>query len=143
MSRSKSFKPSLRVALLFGVASAAMIMGSSTASAQQNSPTAPAQTQVATTGGQVETVVVTGTLIHRNDYNTPSPVQVIDADQIKALGYTSTADLLQSLPDNNSGAVATAFTGALAFGGSGVSLRGLLEDSTLVLIDAIAPRNIR
>jgi iron complex outermembrane receptor protein len=122
MSQSLLFRPNLRGALLFGVA--ATVIGSSSASAQQTS-----------SGQQVETVVVTGTMIHRHDYDTPSPVQVIDASQIKALGYTSTADLLQSIPDNNSGAVTSSFTGALAFGASGISLRGLLEDSTLILID--------
>ncbi|HEY6579273.1 MAG TPA: TonB-dependent receptor plug domain-containing protein, partial [Rhizomicrobium sp.] len=133
MSQSKFSRRGLRAALLFGVASAAIIAGSPTVSAQQSPP--PASAQQASNAGQVETVVVTGTLIHRNDYDTPSPVQVIDADQIKALGYTSTADLLQNIPDNNSGAVNSSFTGALAFGASGVSLRGLLEDSTLILID--------
>jgi iron complex outermembrane receptor protein len=124
MFQVKLFKANLRATLLIGAGTAALIAGSPTASAQEVSSNQP-----------VETVVVTGTLIHRSDYDTPSPIQVIDASQIKALGYTSTADLLQSIPDNNSGAVATAFTGALAFGGSGVSLRGLLEDSTLILID--------
>ena len=124
MLRAKRSRFSLHAALLFGIASAAVTAGPQNVSAQATA-----------SAGPVETVVVTGTLIHRNDYDTPSPIQVIDADQIKALGYTSTADLLQNLPDNSSGAVSTSFTGALAFGGSGISLRGLLEDSTLILID--------
>lgn len=124
MSQAKFFNTGLRAALLLGVASASTIAVSPTVSAQEVAANQP-----------IETVVVTGTLVHRNDYDTPSPVQVIDASQIKALGFTSTADLLQSIPDNNSGAVTTSFTGALAFGASGVSLRGLLEDSTLILID--------
>jgi iron complex outermembrane recepter protein len=111
MSQAKRLKSSRHAALLIGVASSILILESPPASAQQ------------TSSAPIETVVVTGTLIHRNDYNTPSPVQVIDPSQIRAQGVTSMADLLQSVPDNNSGAVTTSFTGALAFGGSGISLR--------------------
>ena len=95
----------------------------------------PATAQQSASGQTVETVVVTGTMIPRQNYDTPSPIQVIGAAQIQSSGLTSMADVLQAIPDNNSGAVTTSFTGALAFGGSGISLRGLLEDSTLVLID--------
>lgn len=124
MSQPFCSKLGLRTALLFGVASAAAIAASPPVWAQQSSSSQP-----------IETVVVTGTMFQRQNYDTPSPVQVINIDQIKASGLTSMADLLQNIPDNNSGAVTSSFTGALAFGGSGVSLRGLLEDSTLVLID--------
>lgn len=123
MSKSFYSGRSLRSALLFGAATVATIAASAPVSAQNAS------------GQSIETVVVTGTMIPRQNYDTPSPIQVIGAAQIQSSGLTSMADVLQAIPDNNSGAVTTSFTGALAFGGSGVSLRGLLEDSTLVLID--------
>jgi iron complex outermembrane receptor protein len=107
MSKFISSNRSLRARLLFGAAMAATVAVSSPVWAQQ-------------TGQPMETVVVTGTMFQRQNYDTPSPIQVIGADQIQKSGLTSMADVLQNIPDNNSGAVTSSFTGALAFGGSGV-----------------------
>ena len=49
----------------------------------------PAAAQQAGNGTALETVVVTGTLIGRNDLQTPSPIQVISASDIQAQGLTS------------------------------------------------------
>jgi iron complex outermembrane recepter protein len=83
----------------------------------------------------VQRVVVTGSLISRTDKETPSPVQVLTADDLAKSGLTSIAEVLSNLSANGQGALGTGFAGAFANGGSGVSLRGLTVGLTLVLID--------
>src|SRR5258708_37747484 len=48
---------------------------------------------------------------------------------------TNTADVIHSLSSDNSGTLTQNFSGAMAGGASGVSLRGLTRDATLVLVD--------
>jgi iron complex outermembrane receptor protein len=80
-------------------------------------------------------VVVTGSLISRTDTETPTPVQVLTAQDIQRSGKTSVAELLNDLAANGAGTLGTGFSGAFANGAAGVSLRGLTVGSTLVLID--------
>ncbi|MEJ1965675.1 MAG: TonB-dependent receptor [Gammaproteobacteria bacterium] len=92
----------------------------------------------------VAEVVVTGTNI-KGVAPAGSPVIVIDREAIRRSGYSSTEQLLQSLPQNTrsgaEGATADAqlSTGAMAgvntTNGSGVNLRGLGSVATLVLIN--------
>jgi iron complex outermembrane receptor protein len=85
--------------------------------------------------GGVETVVVTGSLLNRSDVETPSPVTIVTSQQIQASGLTSTGDIVRSLSADNSGSIPTAFGIGFASGSSGVALRGLTVNSTLVLIN--------
>lgn len=87
---------------------------------------------------QVEQVVVTGTLLHKE---TPSPVTVITSEQIQNSSLTTVADVVRSVSADNSGTIPTAFTGGFAAGASGVALRGLTVNSTLVLIDGLRTAN--
>jgi iron complex outermembrane recepter protein len=84
---------------------------------------------------ELERVIVTGSNIRRTDTETPSPVQVITADDLKRSGYTSVADVLHSITANGQGTLSQSFSGAFAGGAGGVSLRGLSVGATLVLID--------
>ncbi len=84
---------------------------------------------------QVETVVVTGSLLKRTDTETASPVLVISRDQIQNSGNTSVADVVRSISADSSGTIPTAFGAGFAAGSSGVALRGLTVNSTLVLIN--------
>jgi iron complex outermembrane receptor protein len=86
-------------------------------------------------GQAIQRVVVTGSLISRTDKETPSPIQVLSADDLAKSGYTSVAEVLSNLASNGQGALGTGFAGAFANGGAGVSLRGLTVGLTLVLID--------
>ena len=81
------------------------------------------------------TVEVTGSALPRASKETPSPVIVIRAEDIKRSGLTTVADVVRSISADNSGTIPTAFTGGFAAGSSGVALRGLTVNSTLVLID--------
>jgi iron complex outermembrane receptor protein len=80
-------------------------------------------------------VVVTGSLISRTDTETPTPVQVLTAQDIQRSGKTSVAELLTDLASNGQGTLGTGFSGAFANGAAGVSLRGLTVGATLVLVD--------
>lgn len=84
---------------------------------------------------QLERVTVTGSNIRRTDSETPSPVQVITADDMKKSGYTSVQEVLHNITANGQGTLSQAFSGAFASGAAGLALRGLNVGSTLVLLD--------
>ena len=48
----------------------------------------------------LQEVVVTGTLIKRADFDTPSPLQVLSAEDLQNTGYTSISDVLRTLSAN-------------------------------------------
>jgi iron complex outermembrane receptor protein len=99
--------------------------------------TSPALAQQTTTdeAAPVQRVVVTGSYINRAGKETPSPVQVLTADDLKKSGYTSVSDVLRNITANGQGTLAQGFNRAFSGGASGVSLRGLTVGATLVLID--------
>jgi iron complex outermembrane receptor protein len=94
-----------------------------------------AGTTPGTTASETQRVIVTGSNIRRTDSETPAPVQVITAEEIKASGYTSIQDVLQNITANGQGTLSQGFSGAFASGAAGISLRGLNTSATLVLID--------
>jgi iron complex outermembrane recepter protein len=85
--------------------------------------------------GVEATVIVTGSLIKRTDFDTPSPVQVLTAADLVQSGYTSLSSVLRDLSANGQGSLSQSFRGAFAGGASGVALRGLTVGATLTLID--------
>ena len=100
-----------------------------------------AQETLAQNQQNLQRVEVTGSNIKRSDSETASPVQVITRDQIERTGKQTIAEVLQALPFNNNGSVPTTFANGFAAGGSGVSMRGLGANATLVLVNGrrIAP----
>ncbi|CAN5161075.1 TonB-dependent receptor [soil metagenome] len=113
------------------------------AHAQDAAPvaTAPAAAAQAPADNEVDAVVVTGSLLRRTDTATPSPVQIQTNQQLKAQGITTVADAIRSLPGDNSGSVPAAFGNGFAAGSTGVALRGLTVNSTLVMIDGLRNAN--
>ena len=106
----------------------------------QTTPQAPASTQnpPPPTGQNVQnlqTITVTGSAIPRIDLETPSPVTTITAAQIQRSGLTTLSDVVRAISADNSGSIPNAFANGFAAGSSGVALRGLTVNSTLVLID--------
>jgi iron complex outermembrane recepter protein len=83
----------------------------------------------------LETIVVTGSYLRRTDSETPSPVQLITAEEIEKSGKSTISDVIRGISADSSGSLTQNFSGALAGGASGVSLRGLTLDATLVLVD--------
>jgi iron complex outermembrane receptor protein len=84
-------------------------------------------------------IVVTGSVFRRKDLETPSPVTVITSTQLQERGITTAADAVMSLSAAGGGGLPSSFSanGAFAAGATGVSLRSLTTDSTLVLQDGM------
>lgn len=97
--------------------------------------TTVATTTTTTQTAHIGRIEVTGTAIKRADIETPAPVTEITATQIKQSGLTTIADVVRAITSDNSGTIPTAFTAGFAAGSSGIALRGLTVNSTLVLID--------
>lgn len=99
------------------------------------------ETAEAAAATQLEEIVVTGSLI-RGAAETASPVISLTAAEMDRAGHGSVADALQALPQNFGGsATPTTFLTASDAGGTnttlstGIDLRGLGADSTLVLLN--------
>ncbi|MBA2547989.1 MAG: TonB-dependent receptor [Burkholderiaceae bacterium] len=101
---------------------------STTAYAQQSSP--PSQTQQ-----QLERITITGSNIRRTDQETVAPVEIITREQIERSGRPTVADVLRSIPANTGGSFSESFSNSFAPGAAGISLRGLGQKSTLVLLN--------
>lgn len=106
----------------------------STAWAQSSGGGAPAQ-DASGSPSTLQTITVTGSAIPRIDTETASPVTTISAKEIARSGYTTISDVVRSISADNSGSIPNSFTSGFAAGSSGVALRGLTVNSTLVLID--------
>ena len=80
-------------------------------------------------------VNVTGTNIKRVDTETAAPIETITREDIQASGLQTIAAVVQSITANNNGTISNAFVNGFGAGASGVSLRGLGANNTLVLIN--------
>lgn len=90
---------------------------------------------------QIDDIIVTGSLL-RGPGESPSPVTVISRGDLDARGAGSIADVLTTLPQSYAGSATpgTLLTlndtqGSNSSLSTGVNLRGLGEDSTLVLVN--------
>ena len=84
---------------------------------------------------ELEAFAVTGTRISRLDIETSSPVVSFDRESINRTGYQTVSDVIRNLPYQSGFAFDEKFTNSFAPGSSGVSLRGLGQNATLVLIN--------
>ena len=84
---------------------------------------------------QLQTIVITGSLIERTATESPNPVQVISSKDLVQSGYTDISDVLRNISANGASTLSQSFSFAFATGASGISLRGLSLGDTLVLID--------
>lgn len=102
---------------------------------------APPQVEMTGPAPTLDDVVVTGSLI-RGLADSPSPVVSLSRDDIDRSGHASVAQALQALPQNFAGTAneatrgnggdRTASNSSIA---SGLNLRGLGSDATLVLVN--------
>ena len=83
---------------------------------------------------KVEKVEVTGSNIKRTDVETISPVDIITRADIERSGKQTVAEVLRSIPQN-SGSLDEKNTNSFAPGSAGISLRGLGQKATLVLMN--------
>lgn len=83
----------------------------------------------------LERVEITGSNIKRINAETVAPVEVITRDQIQRTGQPTIADVLRTLPANSGGSFGESFSNSFAPGAAGISLRGLGQKTTLVLLN--------
>ena len=92
-----------------------------------------------TSASTLDKIVVTGSRIAKDTFNSVSPVQVITREESTAAGFASTTGVLQSnAVTGGSDQINNAYGGYVVNGGPGVntvSLRGLGTTRTLVLVN--------
>lgn len=84
---------------------------------------------------RVEKIEVTGTNIKRVDTETVAPIEIITREQIERSGQPTVAEVLRNIPSNTGGSFGESFTNSFASGAAGISLRGLGQKTTLVLLN--------
>lgn len=95
----------------------------------------PESTTEKTSIVKLDKVEVTGTHIKRTDIEGTSPVLVIDREKIDQTGSTTLSELLRRLPINYGDTYDDVFFQGFAPGSSGMSLRGLGQQNTLILLN--------
>jgi iron complex outermembrane recepter protein len=83
-------------------------------------------------------IVVTGSRIVRNGYETPTPVSVVSAKEIESQAQTNIIDVVNTLPAVLAGSNPTnsvVYSAAATAASSTINLRGLGDTRTLVLLD--------
>src|SRR4051812_23442579 len=84
---------------------------------------------------QVDKIVVTGSNVKRIDVDGPIPIQIIKREQIEQSGASTVSDLLRFVTANNAGGANERTSSTAAPGSAGISLRGLGQTATLVLVN--------
>jgi iron complex outermembrane recepter protein len=107
------------------------------AAAQDAAPaqTPPAQTPSTSSPTTLDTITVTGSRIRRTDLETASPVFQIDRAAIDNSGALTIGDFIQEVPSMAGAATNPSVNNGGGDGSATVSLRGLGEDRTLLLVN--------
>ncbi len=88
---------------------------------------------------QVDDIVVVGSRIRRDNYNAPSPTQVVTREEATLQGFASTAEVLQSTAvTGGTSQINNSYGGYVTDGGPGantIGLRGMGPTRTLVLLN--------
>ena len=99
--------------------------------------TVPTTTQDA--AAQIDEVVVVGSRIRRDNFNAPSPTQVVTREEATLQGFASTTEALQSTAvTGGTSQINNAYGGYVTNGGPGantIGLRGMGPSRTLVLLN--------
>lgn len=128
---------------------AVLVLSAPAVFAQEQADTAPELQQTDGSATELDKIVVTGSRIQRDTFNSPSPVQVINREESTVAGFNSTAGILQSnAVTGGSEQINNSFGGFVVNGGGGVntlSLRGLGPTRTLLLLNGrrVAPAGSR
>lgn len=133
----------LKLTTAFGALVAGVAAISSPALAQNQTPNQPASNSSSSATSEDDDngdeIVVTGSRIHRTEFTSASPIQVITAEQNTLEGMVDTSQILQGSPiASGSAQINNQFGGFVVNGGTGVnniSLRGLGANRTLVLLN--------
>lgn len=99
---------------------------------------APEERDAAARAATLDTVTVTGSRVLRAGYESPTPVTVVDMEQIELAAPNNIADYLNTLPSLLGDATTVQGNNAISSGTTGMNrlnLRGLGPDRTLILVD--------
>lgn len=88
-----------------------------------------------TAAQELEKVVITGSNIRTTQKEGASAVQVISAKEIAASGKASIADIIRSISANSGNSYNEQYTGSFSAGTAGLSLRGIGQKNTLILVN--------
>lgn len=119
-----------------------------TVTSTQDDPAVVAPQDTPTTTSEPSEIVVTGSRIRRDNFNTPSQVNVITREDSVLAGARSTGEILQSSAvTSGTSQINGSFLGFVSEGGpaaSTVGLRGLSASRTLVLLNGrrLAPAGV-
>lgn len=119
----------VRLALTLGAVATAGVAGS--AMAQDTATTPPSGTKAK----ELQTIVVTGSRIRRVDIETSNPVISISRQAIQSTGSMTLGSVIQAIPANTGSFANPQTNNGGGTGASGVNLRGLGSNRTLVLIN--------
>ena len=121
------------------LAATTALIGAAPAHAQQSADQASADAADAEgEENNEDTIVVVGSRIRRDNFNSPSPVQIITRDDAVRAGLTTTTEILQSNAATGGAAQINNAYGGYVVNGGGVNtfgLRGFGATSTLVLLN--------
>ena len=92
------------------------------------------ETQAPASSGKIEKIEVTGSHIKRIDVEGPSPLLVIDNEDLLRSGYNSVSDVLRDTGVNAFGSFRE-HSGQIGAGTAAVDLRGLGQVRTLILLN--------
>ncbi|WP_258000879.1 TonB-dependent receptor plug domain-containing protein [Janthinobacterium sp. ROICE36] len=95
----------------------------------------PAVSTIAHAEDDMLRVNVTGSNIRVSEKEGASAVQVITAKELKASGKTSVSDVLRAISANSGNSYNEQYTGSFSAGTSGLSLRGIGQKNTLILVN--------
>ncbi|MFZ6752111.1 TonB-dependent receptor [Undibacterium sp. Dicai25W] len=84
---------------------------------------------------EADKVVITGSNIRVTEKEGAAAVQVITAKELRASGKTSVADVLRSISANSGNSYNEQYTGSFSAGTAGLSLRGIGQKNTLILVN--------
>lgn len=148
MKFTRTVADSSRVKLLAGAGIAAIALAAAPAMAQDAAGADAAaqdtgtedETDAAATEAPAKGIVVTGSRIRQSEFNSPSPITVIDPTESAKQGVFDTADMIQGSPvaAGSNQITAAISSNFVTNGGSGaqtISLRGLGAERTLVLLN--------
>jgi iron complex outermembrane recepter protein len=132
---------------MYGAAAYAQQVAQNNPQPSGQSGTVPAQKAEEVT--TVESVVVSGSRIRRDNYSTPAPVTIIRNDDAALAGFTSVGQVLQStVVTGGQGQINNAYGGFVTDGGPGantIGLRGFAPTRSLILLNGrrLAPSGTR
>lgn len=148
-THSQSIKPVALAVMTLIFAQGAMAQTATPAKvAPTAQPTSEATQKVEDTV-KLESVVVSGSRIKRDNYSTPAPVTIIRNEDAALAGFTSLSQVLQSTSvTGGQGQINNAYGGFVTDGGPGAStigLRGFAPTRSLVLLNGrrMAPSGTR